>query len=110
LTYDSGFPLFLHRIYLKMPAHHWTTLDERAFLTSKIPDFRTAQEGGMLTRFWVELEGAWFLRYPMEAKVGVRAHDVPGPPLTDEENKRLGAATAVQKAMGVLVLIVRSDD
>ncbi|KAJ7802012.1 hypothetical protein B0H14DRAFT_3488963 [Mycena olivaceomarginata] len=81
-----------------MPAHHWTTLDERAFLTSKIPDFRTAQEGGTLTRFWVELEGAWFLRYPMEAKVGVRAHDVPGPPLTDEENKRLGAATAVQKA------------
>ncbi|KAJ7818944.1 hypothetical protein B0H14DRAFT_3473396 [Mycena olivaceomarginata] len=81
-----------------MPAHHWTTLDERAFLTSKIPDFRTAQEGGMLTPFWVELEGAWFLRYPMEAKVGVRAHDVPGPTLTDKENKRLGAATAVQKA------------
>ncbi|KAJ7821472.1 hypothetical protein B0H14DRAFT_3471535 [Mycena olivaceomarginata] len=81
-----------------MPAHHWTTLDERAFLTSKIPDFRTAQEGGTLTRFWVELEGAWFFCYPMEAKVGVRAHDVPGPPLTDEENKRLGAATAVQKA------------
>ncbi|KAJ7794338.1 hypothetical protein B0H14DRAFT_2621976 [Mycena olivaceomarginata] len=88
-----------------MPAHHWTTLDERAFLTSKIPDFRTAQEGGMLTQFWVELEGAWFLRYPMEAKVGVRAHDVPGPPLTIEKNKRLGAATAVQKAVGVLVLI-----
>ncbi|KAJ7793557.1 hypothetical protein B0H14DRAFT_3497923 [Mycena olivaceomarginata] len=81
-----------------MPAHHWNTPAEREFLTSQIPDFRTAQEGGTLTRFWVSLEGAWFLRFPMEVKVGVCAHDVPGPPLTKEENERLGKATAVQKA------------
>jgi hypothetical protein len=76
-----------------MPGNPWTSVAEREFLVKEISEFRNAQQRRTLSQYWTDLFLAFFSRFPMEAKLGLRPLVPNTPPLLPEETKLLGEAT-----------------
>ncbi|KAF8172207.1 hypothetical protein K438DRAFT_1981656 [Mycena galopus ATCC 62051] len=81
-----------------MGAREWTTEPQKAYLTTKLPAHKLAQETNALGKFWTDLQAGFFKRWPMEERLKLRPL-VPGAPLLDKADEdRLGLETAAMKA------------
>ncbi|KAJ7139955.1 hypothetical protein C8R43DRAFT_955042 [Mycena crocata] len=77
-----------------MPPNYWATVEQRAWLQSKIPEFIQRQAENKLGLFWPTMQEEWFRRWPEQAAPNP---DEPVVPLTAQQLLALGAAILVRK-------------
>ncbi|KAJ7506972.1 hypothetical protein B0H11DRAFT_1902981 [Mycena galericulata] len=77
----------------------WTTLEEHTFLKTQVAGYLAARTNKKLWKFWPELHGIWFQKFPEEPRLGFPGltKDGDAPALSEEQCIQLKEALVFRK-------------